>query len=275
MDHYLYVQIPKSTLIVFVIIGTLTMLLCFASIWLITILYERKRLLYEEKAKRQASEYETRLQTERMQENERVFKEIAAAFHDHLGNKLAFLVTMLGDFRNLHRRNIPLAGDDLCMARNLAAEVMGDVREINRIIEGKSLLEKGLLHAVEAHVAEVRRIGGLEVNLHTNAVCLDGFEPETLLHIFRVIQESISNAVKHAQASTLTLSIASGSDAPLQVDVVDNGVGFDTTAVDRSASLGLNNMHFRAEAIDGDLQIASKPNAGTRVTLRVPAAGIP
>ncbi|MEC3879132.1 sensor histidine kinase [Parapedobacter sp. 10938] len=275
MDDNLYVQISKSSLIGIVIVGTLTMLLCLASVWLITTLYERKRLLFEEKAKRQASEYEFMLQAARTQEAEHILSEVAAALHDHLGNKMALLVTILGDMRNLHRQKKDLGADGLQLAQDLAEEIWENARGLNRIIEGESLLEKGLIHAVRTDVAQMQHLEGLTVNLHTDTTRFEAFELDTLLHIRRIIQESAFNAIKHAKASTITLSITAVGNTAVQVDVVDDGCGFDTTAVDSAASLGLSNMRFRAETIGGNLYIKSKPGSGTRISLRVPTATVP
>jgi len=270
MDCYLYVQISKSTLIGIVIVGTVTMMLCVASIWLLTKLYDRKRLLFAETAKRQAAEYAAKLRADRVQEAERVIRELTGAFHDHVGNKLAFLVTILGDLRNQQRRQQAIDPERLQLSRQVALEIMDNVRSLNRIIDATALVENGLLHAVQAEVAILQSIPQPKVMLQVAPDCYDGFNPETALHIIRIIQESVSNTIKHAHASTLTISMSMANPLTFQLDIIDNGRGFEVSALGHDDTMGLGNIRFRAACIAGDLRIDSCIGEGSHITLHVP-----
>ncbi len=272
MDCYLYVQISESSLIGIVLAGTTAILLFVVSIILFVTLYNKKRLVLEETAKRQAAEYDIKLQAGRVAETERIIRELSRTFHDHMGSKLAFLVTVLGDLCNRHRRQQPLSADHLHLGRQLAKEVMENLRQLSHVMEGTTLLEHGLLHAVQAEVALIKRFSELDVNLLIESGCYDAFDPETALHIFRIIQESITNVLKHAQADTLRLCFGMTDAKRLQVSIEDNGRGFDLDGLDEAATLGLGNMHFRAECTGGKLSIDSHRGSGTHVSLTVPIA---
>lgn len=270
MDCYLYVQISKSSLIAIVVVGTIAMLMFATSIILFAILYTKKRLVMEETAKRQAAEYDIRLQASRVADTERLIRELSGIFHDHVGSKLAFLVTILGDLCNRHHRQQPLSADHLQLSRQLAKEAMEDLRQLNRIVEGATLLEHGLLHAVQAEIALVKRFSELDITFCHDPGCCDAFDPEIALHIFRVIQESVSNSIKHAQADILRVRIAMADAMRLSISIEDNGCGFDVAAANDADTLGLSNMRFRAECIGGQLTIDSCPGSGTRIGLVVP-----
>ncbi len=88
-------------------------------------------------------------------------------------------------------------------------------------------------------------------------------------HLFRLIQEAISNVLKHAKASRVHVSIMKKSNR-LFVTIEDDGVGFDFHAHKRHDSYGLNTMKERAEEIGGVLDLFSEPNKGTRVRVYIP-----
>lgn len=270
MDCYLYVQISKSSMIAIVVVGTIAMLMFATSIILFATLYTKKRLVMEETAKRQAAEYDIRLQASRVADTERLIRELSGIFHDHVGSKLAFLVTILGDLCNRHHRQQPLSADHLQLGRQLAKEAVEDLRQLNRIVEGATLLEHGLLHAIQAEIALVKRFSERDITFCHDPGCYDAFDPETALHIFRVIQESVSNSIKHAQADILHVRIAVADAKRLAISIEDNGCGFDVAAANDADTLGLSNMRFRAECIGGQLTIDSCPGSGTRIGLVVP-----
>jgi signal transduction histidine kinase len=91
--------------------------------------------------------------------------------------------------------------------------------------------------------------------------------------VFAIVEEALNNARKYAQATLIEVRFWQ-EDNLFVASVHDNGVGFDTTSVERDyssrGSLGMVNMHERAERIDGSLSVESPPQAGTTVTLVVP-----
>ena len=94
--------------------------------------------------------------------------------------------------------------------------------------------------------------------------------PEAVaLTLFRVLQEALENALRHAAVRHVSVSLGGSHDA-IQLDVADEGVGFDPEAAMRSHGLGLISMRERLSLVDGECQIASRPGAGTRIRARVP-----
>jgi signal transduction histidine kinase len=84
----------------------------------------------------------------------------------------------------------------------------------------------------------------------------------------RIVREAAGNAVRHGQAKTVRIEIQ--ADSVLRVSVIDDGRGFDTTRDPRPDSFGLISMRERAEGMEGELTIRSKPGEGTTVEVVVP-----
>jgi len=90
---------------------------------------------------------------------------------------------------------------------------------------------------------------------------------ETQIQIYRIVQEAISNICRHAGASRVSLKLVIGVSGDLVIEIEDNGCGFDGHSVAK-AGRGLNNMRSRASLIDARLEWSTKPEGGTRFTLR-------
>ena len=97
---------------------------------------------------------------------------------------------------------------------------------------------------------------------------VDVWDRDTKMHMYRIAQEATNNALKHAEASTIRISLQ-GEANEITVTVEDNGKGFDPT-IRTGKSLGLNSMDYRARSIGGVLNLSSTERAGTivRCTIR-------
>jgi signal transduction histidine kinase len=90
-------------------------------------------------------------------------------------------------------------------------------------------------------------------------------------HLYRIAQEALRNALRHAEPTEVTVTLAARNGSVV-LEVVDDGCGFDpATAGGAARRLGLASMHERARATGGKLTVHSRPGGGTTITVRVPA----
>ena len=155
-----------------------------------------------------------------------------------------------------------LLGDVLRLADAGLAEMRALIFELRP----ESLEHEGLVGALEKHAAAVRARHGLDVRL---AVAGEPeLAPRTKEALYRVAQEALHNAAKHARARTLEL-VLEVRDREVGLVVADDGRGFDPHG-EFPGHLGLRSMRERAAAVGGTLEIQSAPGAGTRLSARVP-----
>ena len=102
----------------------------------------------------------------------------------------------------------------------------------------------------------------------------DGLGEDVGLALFRVLQEALANAIKHAGVKHFTVALRESGDQ-IQLEVADAGIGFDPEAAMRSHGLGLISMRERLSLVKGELVIESRPGAGTRIRARVPLSRAP
>jgi signal transduction histidine kinase len=149
------------------------------------------------------------------------------------------------------------------MARAAAAEMRSLIFELRPA----DLDSEGLVATLRKHVEVLSSVHGIEIEFKENGY--RRLEPEVEREIYRVAQEAVGNALKHANAGKIQvqLGLVNGT---ANLTVVDDGRGFDPDASQvRATRLGITSMEERAEAIGGSLKIESGQK-GTRVCLEVP-----
>lgn len=157
-------------------------------------------------------------------------------------------------------------------ARNIAEDVMADLRTFTRNLRPPALDDLGVATCIRRLLADVSARSGLDGRLTVLGVERRlGADAE--LGLFRITQESVHNVERHAGASQLHITLRFAADA-VHLLVHDNGVGFNArtlaTAVDGNRSLGLLGMQERAALLGGRLSIQSNPGDGTRITATIP-----
>lgn len=213
------------------------------------------------------------LENSRLHEKERdvaVLEErnrLARELHDSVTQVLFSLTLNLEAAGGLLEKKPDKAASLITRSGEMAAEALAEMRSLIFELRPSALQEKGLAMALTNHVNLFRRRSGMDVTL-----TLDGEErlpPDEEFCLYRVAQEALTNASKHARARQVNIhySVQPGL-ATLVVE--DNGVGFNAKANRRSHSFGVIGMRERLAAVGGTLQIESEPGHGTRIEARIP-----
>jgi signal transduction histidine kinase len=197
-----------------------------------------------------------------VQERER--QALSHELHDEIGQSLTALRITLETAR---RGAVEPEMTTLAYAISIVDTLLDDVREIARGLRPSQLDELGLLPALRWHVDKIGQTTGLHCALESD-IGDRRFLPALELACFRTAQEAITNALRHAQASEINLSLTLTDDG-LQLSVRDNGVGFDGADL-RHTPLGLLGMRERVAGLCGTLRIDSAPGAGTKIFATFP-----
>ena len=197
-----------------------------------------------------------------VQERER--QALSHELHDEIGQSLTALRITLETAR---RGAVEPEMTTLAYAISIVDTLLDDVREIARGLRPSQLDELGLLPALRWHVDKIGQTTGLHCALESD-IGDRRFLPALELACFRTAQEAITNALRHARASEINLSLTLGDDG-LQLSVRDNGVGFDGADL-RHTPLGLLGMRERVAGLGGSLRIDSAPGAGTEIFATFP-----
>lgn len=194
-------------------------------------------------------------------------KRIARELHDDTAQIMASLLIRL---RVAQRAQDPAQRDAILEeVREGLAQALDGVRRYARGLRPPALDELGLMPAIEAYAREITEAAGLALEVREDAI--DGLlSPEAELALYRIVQEALTNACRHAQASRVRVSVAR-SDHRVVASVEDDGRGFRVEdAIGAGHRLGLFGMRERASYVGGNVEVTSELGVGTRVTAAVP-----
>jgi signal transduction histidine kinase len=198
------------------------------------------------------------------QEKER--RAIARELHDEIGQSLSAL---LMEVEMLAAR--PENKDDFERAvnsvRSLALTCVEEVRNMSLLLRPSMLDDLGLIPALEWQAREVSKRTGMIVDVVDKNVS-EQLPEEYKTCVYRVVQEALNNATKHAQAKRVKVTIEQDAER-LGVTVDDDGRGFN---VARTRGMGLVGMNERVARLDGVLKVDSEPGRGTRVQVVLPVS---
>ena len=201
----------------------------------------------------------------RAQEEER--NRIARELHDGLNQKLALLCVDLQEFGQTH-------GD---ISQQLSAfslrlqDVSADVHGLSHRLHPSKLDYLGLLPAVKSLCNELSGRRGLQIEFINNddAEEFEQLDKELALCAYRVVQEALSNVIKHSGAVTARVQLRCRKHV-LYLLVTDSGKGFSVDVAKHKGRLGLISMQERLRLAKGKLIIRSGPNRGTQIEARIP-----
>jgi signal transduction histidine kinase len=205
-----------------------------------------------------------RLHTTREEERTRIAREI----HDELGQALTALKLDLSwlETQEPRRSSGAYRLTDMSITARID-ETMRVVRRIASELRPSVLDQLGLEAAVECLAQEARQRAGIEVTLRTEE--FPGLPEEVSSHAFRIIQEALTNVVRHSQATRASVSVRRAGEA-IVLEVEDNGIGFVYQSLSGIRSLGLVGMRERALACGGTLTIRGNPGEGTVIVATLP-----
>lgn len=159
---------------------------------------------------------------------------------------------------------IEVATNNLQELRKMAREAMLDMRMLVFELHPPALEEQGLANALQTRLEAVETRSGIQTEFHVEGDTQMSLAVEE--ELYRIAQEALTNAVKHARAEKVIVRLFTEHDH-FRLEVRDDGRGFDPAAAAQSGGLGLRSIEERVQRIHGQLTIDSKPGEGT--TLRV------
>ena len=203
-----------------------------------------------------------------VQEEER--RRVARELHDDFSQRLALIAI---DLEQLTQQPPATRQDWNSRIRGLwsqTQELTSDIHRLSHWLHPSKLEDLGLVAAVRSYCKELSRQKTLLVEFSDGDVprSLPG---ETALCLYRVVQESLRNVIKHSGSKTAVVELKSEAEE-IRLRISDSGKGFDATAAKYNEGLGLVGMHERVLAVGGEITIWSRPGMGTRVEVRVPLA---
>jgi two-component system sensor histidine kinase UhpB len=208
-------------------------------------------------------------------------RSLARELHDELGQYVTAIKTFAVGIANKAKVNSASAGmTEIASSAQIivsaANQIYDGMHNIVRQLRPGSLDNLGLAETLKDLVSshqvqhpEIQIQLYLSENLQSGDLkCLG----ETIsINLYRIVQESINNALKYAQATTIEVRLIKTSEGELQLSIKDNGIGMNVEAVDQTRHFGLLGMRERVQALHGSFNMEAAPNQGTAIYINVPS----
>ena len=201
------------------------------------------------------------------QEEER--RRIACELHDDHCQRIAALILEAGSLERLFAKTVPSIVPRMKSLTEKLSEILDDFRHLTHELHPRHLDTVSLASSMRAHIKEIEDYSNFHIDFQEHDVPVHLPMP-VVICLYRLLQESLGNIRKHANASHVTVRL-SGSTDKMELLVADDGTGFDFgRPEERKKGLGLTSMQERVRPLHGRVSIDSKPSKGTTVTVTIP-----
>lgn len=253
------------------IIGAGTALLLGLGIFmtLMTLTYQQKRLQHRKELDHLTAAYQREILQARLEAQEQTLQALSQELHDNLGQQLALV--------RLHISTLDMAGCLPCRQRLQSCkavldQAIADLRHLSRLLDSRHVDHRSLPDLLQDLLDSIQRSGALSATFRLQGQERD-IPAESRLLVFRMVQEALSNSMRHAAATSLQVSLTYLHDR-LLLQVSDDGKGIECSELPSHAGgprgSGLANMHYRAGLIGARLQIRRREPQGTLVSIELP-----
>ena len=249
--------------------GTLGLLFLASTLILFVFINQKRMLSQRNKLQALKASYQQEMLKAAIDAQEKERKRIAEDLHDEVGAMLSLARLNVNRACEYSRNDTgkKLTHDTV----KIIDDTISNVRRISKDLLPSTLEEFGLIEAIEELVTKINASNIVGVKFEYLGE-FNNLYPEVELALYRVTQELVNNAIKHADASQINIHLEITEDH-LTLKVVDNGRGFKVEEIDRKSTfergIGLKNIHSRVSMLDGEIRYLPNLPKGTAATVEL------
>lgn len=204
--------------------------------------------------------FEQELAISQVEIKEQTLDYIGKELHDDLGQKLSVARLMTNKLALANEEDKTNIAHEINL---LIGECIQDIRNLSKVFISKQVKHFGFVESLEREIFRIERLQLMDVEYQINNHDLE-INADHALILFRIIQESINNVIKHARSNKILIKVEDHSNF-IEISINDYGVGFN--AEHRNDGSGLTNIKNRAKIINASFKIKSTENIGTEITI--------
>jgi signal transduction histidine kinase len=249
--------------VIFTLISGTFLLLFFVVVVIIAaIRYQNRKQRHVAEMERLKQEAEQLMLKTRLEVQEKTLTDVSREIHDNIGQILSVVKLNLYTIQNKPEKIHEQIPDTLELVNN----AIKDLRNLSKVLNADFISKQPLTSLLQREVDVINRAGAFELSLQQQ-----GEEPalnqQNQLILFRIAQECLQNAIKHAQATRVLIEL-DFLPSQLKLSIQDNGIGFDFEKA--KYGNGYTNLMARASIIGASLQVFSSPGQGATISILVP-----
>lgn len=201
------------------------------------------------------------------QEKERA--EIGKELHDNVNQILSTAKLFLETAKSLPGERLTLIDKSIHSIQH----AIDEIRAISKSLVPPSISDIGLIESINDLVQNIMLSKALKIDFFIEGEVESSLTGEQKLMLFRIIQEQVNNVIKHSQATMVSISLFVGNDI-VELEIRDDGKGFDMEKAHIKKGVGLSNIISRAELFHGKVDIYTAPGEGCRMKVEIPITNL-
>ena len=246
-----------------ILITTLMVILLVVVIIVIFSIFQNRKMKFLLEKRADEIRFEEEIIKSQMETQEQTLQNISWELHDNVGQLLSVAKMQLNmlqpEVANGQKSILDETGD-------IISKSLQEIRTLSKLLNPETVKNMGLQEAIELELHRFNRLNFLEADLEIKGDSISIDQKDEII-LFRILQEFLSNSVKHAKAKSLKVLLDYQPEV-LIITAKDSGVGFDEKKILKGS--GLINMQSRAKLISADFDLKSKKNHGVTLTLTYP-----
>lgn len=250
--------LEEEVLLIIYFISVIFILIVFGLVFFM-VFQRRKNKLIQEKLVVELN-YKTEIEKSKFEIQEQTLKNVAWELHDNIGQLLSVVNMQLNIMSKKDCNDIPI---HLKEVKEIVQKTVQEVRSLSKTLNKEVVQLMGLNRSIQIELERIDRLNYAKTDFKITGIAKP-IKEEDEIFIFRIIQEFLSNSVKHAKAKKIALHL-NYTENILYLTLSDDGKGFDASV--KTESSGLRNMKNRAELLEAEFSLSSIIDEGTRLKL--------
>jgi len=259
---------------VFISLIAISIVLVLLVLFLITFsfLFQRRQAQFRAEKQAMHETYQREILTAQIETQNQTLQHVAGELHDNIGQLLSVAMLQL----NILDEDLVETPQHSAVQQttSLVEQVLKDLRAISKTLNTDTVTQLGLYDSIALELDRIRRTGRYQIQLTSTGEPRQ-FDQQIEIVLFRMVQESISNTLKHARAKTILVN-ADYQVSQFILRIADDGRGFTMNSGSEpqknESGQGLSNLQRRANLLGGSCTIKSQPGEGCIVTITLPFA---
>ena len=250
----------------FTIGGTILVILLVAGIIAFLFIFSNRNWKHQREKQLMKTQFEQELLQTQLEIQEQTLKTISEEIHDNVGQVLSLAKLNLNTVGIINDEQVQFK---INSTKDLVSKAINDLRDLSRSLHGEKVGEIGLQEAIANELKIIQNTGQFKTELNVTGQVYTQ-NPQKEMVLFRIVQEALHNAVKHANATNLKV-VMNYSAANFTLTISDDGTGFLAEQLLTSQTgIGLKSMRNRAALIGGEFSLQSSKNNGTSISIELP-----
>lgn len=253
---------------IIIVAGTALILVLASLIVVFVVAYRKKQQTHNFEKRQLQSQYQQEILRTQLEIQEQTFKNISQEIHDNIGQALTLAKLNLNTMPSVSEQQ----QEKILTTKEIISKTILDLRDLSRSLNTDYIADMGLQKAIGYELNLISRSSAIKTAIQTEGKPY-GLDRQKELILFRIVQEMLNNAIKHAEPQTITANLIYNSDT-FELLITDDGKGFVVQELQSEkqagSGLGLRNMDNRAKLIGASFSMNSQPGKGTEVRIILP-----